>query len=52
MAAPEAQDVHAQFSFDADAGEKANDYKCVLKKFNEYCKPRKNTRKKRTQRTK
>ena len=40
-AGPEAQEVHSQFKFSAT--DDKTDYKTILKKFREYCKPRKNT---------
>ena len=41
-AGPEAQEIEKQFSYDEAKGEKKTDYKTVLKKFSEYCHPRKN----------
>ena len=39
-AGPEAQEVHDLFTYDANGDEK--DYKKVLKKFSDYCRPKKN----------
>ena len=39
-AGPEAQEVHELFTYEADDDKK--DYKKILKKFNEYCRPKKN----------
>ena len=39
---PEAQDIHSNFVFSDTEGDRANDYNSVLKKFKEYCDPRKN----------
>ena len=39
-AGPEAQEIHELFTFDAEEDKK--DYKKVLKKFSEYCRPKKN----------
>ena len=41
VAGPEAQEIHSQFKF--AAGEDKDDYETILKKFSEYCQPRKNT---------
>ena len=41
-AGPEAQDIHSNFVFSDTEGDRANDYNSVLKKFKEYCEPRKN----------
>ncbi len=40
-AGPDAQEIHSQFKFSATDDQ--TDYKLILKKFGEYCKPRKNT---------
>ena len=40
-AGAEAQEIHEQFTFQTDDEKK--DYKVILKKFKEYCHPRKNT---------
>ena len=39
-AGPEAQEIHELFTYEAEDDKK--DYKKVLKKFSEYCRPRKN----------
>ena len=41
-AGPEAQDIHSNFVFSDTDGDRASDYNSVLKKFKEYCEPRKN----------
>ena len=41
-AGPEAQDIHSNFVFNEADGDRASDYNSVLKKFREYCGPRKN----------
>ena len=41
-AGPEAQDTHSNFVFSEVDGDRASDYNSVLKKFKEYCEPRKN----------
>ena len=41
-AGPEAQDIHSNFVFSEADGDRASDYNSVLKKFKEYCEPRKN----------
>ena len=41
-AGPEAQDIHRNFVFSDIEGHRANDYNSVLKKFKEYCEPRRN----------
>ena len=42
-AGPEAQDIHSNFVFSDTEGDRANDYMySVLKKFKEFCEPRKN----------
>ena len=41
-AGPEAQDIHSNFVFSDTDGDRSSDYNSVLKKFKEYCEPRKN----------
>ena len=41
-AGPDAQDIHSNFVFSETDGDRASDYNSVLKKFKEYCEPRKN----------
>ena len=42
-AGPEAQEIHSQFRYDATVGESKEDYEQVLRKFRNYCAPKKNT---------